>query len=135
MINIYITQEHVQNLHNVRDSRDKAARSEAVRKAASGATDEPGTSTSASQRDRGERGSPTNSMSASEPNLPTSLVDPWSTPGLLDSFAAAARRNMSSGPHGSNAVRSSHAHSLVRLALANSPSEFTCVSACMIDRI
>ncbi|KAK0043521.1 E3 ubiquitin-protein ligase HECTD1 isoform X5 [Biomphalaria pfeifferi] len=93
--------EHVQNLQNARDSRDKAAKSEARK--VSGTEDT-------------TRGSPTNSMSASEPNLPTSL-DP--TASLLDSFAA--RRNMST-PHGSNIVRNSHANSLVRLALANSPN-------------
>uniref|UniRef100_A0A2C9KAE0 E3 ubiquitin-protein ligase n=1 Tax=Biomphalaria glabrata TaxID=6526 RepID=A0A2C9KAE0_BIOGL len=93
--------EHVQNLQNARDSRDKAAKSEARK---------------VSGTDDTTRGSPTNSMSASEPNLPTSL-DP--TASLLDSFAA--RRNMST-PHGSNIVRNSHANSLVRLALANSPN-------------
>ncbi|XP_012942946.1 E3 ubiquitin-protein ligase HECTD1 isoform X2 [Aplysia californica] len=97
--------EHVQNLQNTRDSRDKAAKSEA-RKATSSSEDS-------------TRGSPTNSMSASEPNLPTSLVDP--TASLLDSFAAVARRNITA-PHGSNAVRNTHANSLVRLALANSPN-------------
>ncbi|BFZ12481.1 hypothetical protein BsWGS_15521 [Bradybaena similaris] len=95
--------EHVQNLQNARDSRDKAAKSDARK---TGIPEET------------SRASPTNSMSASEPNLPTSL-DP--TASLLDSFVAVTRRNMTA-PHGSNIVRNTHASSLVRLALANSPN-------------
>ncbi|RUS87649.1 hypothetical protein EGW08_004572 [Elysia chlorotica] len=98
--------EHVQNLHNTRDSRDKAAKSEAKK---TGNTED------------STRGSPTNSMSASEPNLPTSL-DP--TASLLDTFAAATRRRITT-PHGSNIVRHTHGSSLARLALANSPSNLS----------
>lgn len=94
----------MQNLQNTRDSRDKAAKTESRK---TGATEDT------------TRGSPTNSMSASEPNLPTSL-DP--TASLLDSFVAVTRRNITA-PHGSNIVRNTHASSLVRLALANSPSK------------
>ncbi|GFR88010.1 E3 ubiquitin-protein ligase HECTD1 [Elysia marginata] len=98
--------EHVQNLHNTRDSRDKAAKSEAKK---AGTTED------------STRGSPTNSMSASEPNLPTSL-DPAAS--LLDTFAAATRRRITT-PHGSNIVRHTHGSSLARLALANSPSNLS----------
>ncbi|GFO27459.1 E3 ubiquitin-protein ligase hectd1-like protein, partial [Plakobranchus ocellatus] len=98
--------EHVQNLHNTRDSRDKAAKNEAKKV---------GTSEDST------RGSPTNSMSASEPNLPTSL-DP--TASLLDTFAAVTRRRITT-PHSSNIVRHTHGSSLARLALANSPSNLS----------
>lgn len=109
-----LLQEIAQNRHNTRDSRDKAAKSEARKAQAAGAP-----SSQASGGEDNTRGSPTNSMSASEPNLPTSL-DP--TASLLDTFAAIARRSLNSSPGGSNIVRNTHASSLVRLALANSPN-------------
>lgn len=65
------------------------------------------------------RGSPTNLMSVSVPNLPSSMEQ---TVTLLDTFAAVARRNLSSG-HQSNLPRNSNTSSLVRMALSHSPSE------------
>lgn len=61
------------------------------------------------------RGSPTNPMSVSVPNLPTSMEQ---TVSLLETFAAVARRNL--GIVGKNNRSNS-----IRLVPNNSPSKFT----------
>ncbi|XP_071078576.1 E3 ubiquitin-protein ligase HECTD1-like isoform X2 [Haliotis cracherodii] len=92
----------VKEVHHLSNAnREKQAKNEAAKKA-----------------DSQTRSSPTNLMSVSVPNLPTSMEQ---TASLLDTFAAAARRNLSGGS-GSNIVRNANASSLVRLALSNSPS-------------
>ncbi|KAK2190392.1 hypothetical protein NP493_82g04009 [Ridgeia piscesae] len=63
---------------------------------------------------------PSNPMSVSVPNLPSSMEQ---TVSLLESFAAVARRNL--GNTTNNMARSNNASSLVRLALSsNSPASF-----------
>lgn len=69
--------------------------------------------------DNQTRGSPTNLMSVSVPNLTTSMEQ---TVTLLDTFAAVARRNLASS-HASNMPRNANTSSLVRMALSNSPSK------------
>ncbi|XP_050406417.1 E3 ubiquitin-protein ligase HECTD1 isoform X3 [Patella vulgata] len=77
------------------------------------------TRSEARKNDAQTRSSPTNLMSASVPNLPTSMEQ---TVSLLDTFAAAvARRNLGTN-NGNNIVRNANASSLVRLALSNSPN-------------
>lgn len=65
-------------------------------------------------------------MSASVPNLPSSMEQ---TVTLLDTFAAVARRNLSSG-HASNLPRNANTSSLVRIALSNSPSQYQHIAVC-----
>ena len=63
---------------------------------------------------------PSNPMSVSVPNLPSSMEQ---TVSLLESFAAVARRNL--GNTTNNMARSNNASSLVRLALSsNSPGRW-----------
>ena len=66
------------------------------------------------------RTAPSNPMSVSVPNLPSSMEQ---TVSLLESFAAVARRNL--GNTTNNMARSNNASSLVRLALSsNSPGRW-----------
>ncbi|XP_076442551.1 E3 ubiquitin-protein ligase HECTD1-like isoform X4 [Babylonia areolata] len=93
-----------EQIHNRQNARDRAAKAaEAGKKNSS---------------DGQTRGSPTNLMSVSVPNLPSSMEQ---TVTLLDTFAAVARRNMSAG-HPSNLPRNANTSSLVRMALSNSPN-------------
>ncbi|KAK7103616.1 E3 ubiquitin-protein ligase HECTD1-like isoform X2 [Littorina saxatilis] len=93
-----------EQIHNRQNARDRVAKAnEAAKKNNSDGT---------------TRGSPTNLMSVSVPNLPSSMEQ---TVTLLDTFAAVARRNLSSG-HQSNLPRNSNTSSLVRMALSHSPN-------------
>ncbi|KAL8608279.1 hypothetical protein ACOMHN_042146 [Nucella lapillus] len=94
--------EQIHNRQNARDRAAKAAEAAGKKASADGQT----------------RGSPTNLMSVSVPNLPSSMEQ---TVTLLDTFAAVARRNMSAG-HSSNLPRNANTSSLVRMALSNSPN-------------
>ena len=77
-------------------------------------------SSAAAKKNSGEnRSSPTNLMSASVPNLPSSMEQ---TASLLDTFAAVARRNLAAGGP-NNLPRNANTTSLVRMALSNSPSK------------
>ncbi|KAK7477746.1 hypothetical protein BaRGS_00031034 [Batillaria attramentaria] len=94
--------EQIQNRQNAKDTKDRAARAAEGKKGGENQT----------------RGSPTNLMSVSVPNLPSSMEQ---TVTLLDTFAAVARRNLSSG-NSSNLPRNANTSSLVRMALSNSPN-------------
>ncbi|PVD26171.1 hypothetical protein C0Q70_13840 [Pomacea canaliculata] len=92
-----------EQIHNRQNARDRAAKATENKK---------------SGGDNQTRGSPTNLMSVSVPNLTTSMEQ---TVTLLDTFAAVARRNLASS-HASNMPRNANTSSLVRMALSNSPN-------------
>lgn len=78
------------------------------------------------QKDKSDaqtRSSPTNPMSVSVPNLPTSMEQ---TVNLLETFAAVARRNPAGGSS-NNMRQSNNAVGLVRIPAASSPSEYCTV--------